>query len=949
MSVSGADRDRWKRVEAIFSKALLRAPAERGAFLAAACADDAGLRKEVEALLSSHDAAGGAFERRPPVEPALRDAGVSPAAGAHLGPGQRVGAYEILAVIGAGGMGQVYRARDTKLNRDVALKILPEAVARDADRLARQRREARVLASLNHPNIAQIYGFEDSGTTHALVLELVEGLTLADVLMRRRLSLEEILSVARQMAGALEAAHDAGVIHRDLKPRNVILKDDGTVKVLDFGLAKSVAIDPAEGEDTTSPATTEMGIVLGTAAYMSPEQARGLPVDKRTDIWAFGVVVYELLTGKRMFIGDSATDILAAVVRAEPDWRALPVSTPVSIRRLLQRCVEKDLKKRLPHIGVARLEIDEAIAAPKVLDAPLRTRRRSMIPWLTAGIAIGALALVSWYGLRTPPEIQWTGARLTEASVAWGPRVSPDGRLLAFEVMADGLMQVAVMKPDTSNWTILTHETSRGWVNNISWSTDGAKLFFDRYDGRRWRILSVPLLGGDEQLIVEDAYGPQVLADGSLVVAKWGATLQPQVYRFWPESERLQPLKAWPKFMLNASCFRVTPNGQHLIFFGKLVDDPKGQDYLYVMDITSEKTTRLGQDLSFDVGLSDLFPLSASADSQSVLVRLPAGNLSRLVQVPLDGGHRLQTILVLASNLGGLDAGIDGSLYMDQEDFPIETLRLSIEGGTPERLGPLPYSVGDPHVLPLTDGRLLMNSSVAGRDHLLLKSPNRDPSPLLDTQEETAFPMTLVGDGQVAFLIGSGADRTIGLASLSDRRITRRLEGAKGTEITSMVASPDGKTIYYSGSGSIWSIAVSGGPAKKFHDGLNVTLDSAGRQLVIAIIEQPDGARLVRVPIDGGPDRPIVVHGDAQPIALDLQSNAVDKSGRLLERVSIPNHFFSPLGLIDLNTGRAQVINAGYDADMIGGWAPDGRIILNAMSYRSSVWRFRPQTSAPRK
>ena len=244
-----------------------------------------------------------------------------------LNPGSRLGPYEIVSALGAGGMGAVYRARDTKLGRDVAIKILPDTFAADAERLARFEREARTLASLNHPHIAQIYGVED----RALILELVEGDDLSAVIARGALPLDDALAVARQIALALEGAHDAGVIHRDLKPANIKVRPDGTVKVLDFGLAKTANDSSAsDGSALTSPATTGLGVILGTAAYMSPEQARGRPVDRRSDLWAFGVVLFEMLTGRRMFGGDTITDVIAAVVTREPDWSALPVDHTIA-------------------------------------------------------------------------------------------------------------------------------------------------------------------------------------------------------------------------------------------------------------------------------------------------------------------------------------------------------------------------------------------------------------------------------------------------------------------------------------------------------------------------------------------------------------------------------------------------------------------------------------------
>src|SRR6185436_16147227 len=315
-----------------------------------------------------------------------------------LATGVRCGPYEITAKIGAGGMGEVYRARDTKLDRDVALKILPEAFANNPERLARFEREAKILAALNHPHIAHIHGLEESGGVRALVLEFVDGPTLADRIARGSIPIDEALTIARQIADALEAAHEQGIIHRDLKPANVNVRPDGTVKVLDFGLAKVLAPEGSEdlsgaaiaNSPTLTARATQHGIILGTAAYMAPEQARGKPVDKRADIWAFGVMLYEMLTGQRLFYGEDTSDVLAAVLTREVNWTALPSDVPQRLRVLLADCLVRDPKQRLRDIGDARRMLDQIISgAPDPLisssasgDSPAWRR---ILPW-TAGL-----------------------------------------------------------------------------------------------------------------------------------------------------------------------------------------------------------------------------------------------------------------------------------------------------------------------------------------------------------------------------------------------------------------------------------------------------------------------------------------------------------------------------------------------------------------------------------
>ena len=437
---------------------------------------------------------------------------------AAVSSGTRLGPYEILSALGAGGMGEVYRARDTKLNRDVAVKILRPAFTGNPDRVARFAREARLLASLNHPNIGSIYGLEDSGDFPALVLELVEGNTLDARLLRGPLPLPEALTVAHQIADALDAAHQAGIIHRDLKPSNIKITPEGTVKVLDFGLAKALAPDPLFVDAQSATLTADRtipGAILGTAAYMSPEQARGEPVDKRTDMWAFGCVLFEMLAGSAAFARSTTTDTIAAVVSAEPDWTLLPAWTPDSIRRLLKRCLQKDARRRLRDIADARIELDDAMGAPEAPTPAPRPWIRISAVAVSLGIAT-ALAVLwaarDWLGRPEPSTLGASVIRITDLpGLEESPAISPDGRSVVFSAVVGGKRQLFVRliasgAPLQITRDPVDHEYPR-------WSPDSSAIFYfsaavpGELQGSIWEI---PALGGVPRRVVNSVGGADV-------------------------------------------------------------------------------------------------------------------------------------------------------------------------------------------------------------------------------------------------------------------------------------------------------------------------------------------------------------------------------------------------------------------------------------------------------
>ncbi len=450
-----------------------------------------------------------------------------------LAPRTRLGPYEITAKLGEGGMGEVYRAKDTKLGREVAIKVLPTAFSEDRERLARFEREAQVLAQLHHPNIASIFGLEESEGVRALVMELVEGPTLAERLESGPLPLDEGLSIARQIAEALEEAHEKGIVHRDLKPANVKLTAEGKVKVLDFGLAK--ALDPVGAatssasqlakSPTLTAAGTQMGVILGTAAYMSPEQAKGMVVDKRADIWAFGVVLYEILAGRRLFEGDSVPETLAGVLKTEIEWSALPDGTPAALSRLLRRCLERKPKNRLHDIADARIEIDDLLSGRAATDdeQPKGDAKGvshganwpARLAWLGTGLALGALAIAGFGRAlfeaepARPPIVR----SLTYSGTSDDASISPDGRNVAFVSGRDGTPRIWLKQLVSGEEVVLTE--GRDFGPQIS--PDSSSVLFRRAADPELDLFRVPLIGGEPRRLARNIGSADWSPDGGQI------------------------------------------------------------------------------------------------------------------------------------------------------------------------------------------------------------------------------------------------------------------------------------------------------------------------------------------------------------------------------------------------------------------------------------------------
>ncbi len=521
----------------------------------------------------------------------------------------RLGPYEILAPLGAGGMGEVYRAHDTRLNRDVALKVLPESFAHDPERMARFEREAQVLASLNHPNIATVYGFEAG----AIGMELVEGPTLAERIGGRAMTLEEALPIAKQIAEGLEYAHEKGIVHRDLKPANVKLTADGNVKILDFGLAKALETPVPAGNPSISPtlalSATQAGVILGTAAYMAPEQARGAVVDKRADIWAFGVVLYEMLTGKQPFVGATVPDVLASVLRAEPQWNAIPVS----MRRLVRRCLDKNPKQRLRDIGEARVAIEEVPAgqAEEPLTAAKASKFRNAPMLLAAPLLLATLVISAVHLRETPPveHVMRATIPLPAKAVADGFALSPDGRYLAIAANADGskllwLRPLAALDPQALPGT----EEAR----YPFWSPDSRYIGFFAQE----KLKKISVTGGPAQTICDapDGRGGTWNREGVIVFAPRGATgsglqrvpagggVPSPVTRADGRTDR------FPIFL---------PDGHHILYLARILNSPD-QNGICLTSLDSKESRRLLPDMSNALYVP---PVAGSRLAQILVVR----------------------------------------------------------------------------------------------------------------------------------------------------------------------------------------------------------------------------------------------------------------------------------------------------------------------------------------
>jgi Tol biopolymer transport system component len=873
-----------------------------------------------------------------------------------LAPGTRLGPFEVVELLGAGGMGEVYRAHDATLQRDIAIKVLPDAARLDPDRIARFRREARVLATLNHPSIAAIYGFEESGGVPAIVLELVEGRTLSERLLRGPLPVKEALRVCRYIAEAAESAHEKGIVHRDLKPANVKVTNTGTVKVLDFGLAKAFeesTPDHSAPEETVS-VQTRVGTVVGTAAYMSPEQARGQPIDGRTDIWALGCVLYESLTGRSAFGRATASDTIAAILTADPDWSALPAQTPDSIRRLLARCLQKDLDRRLHNMADVRMVLeDELAASPSGISQALNVSaaRRLWKPalWLALAVMVAGIAWVMVGRLFNPstPVREARSTRLTDrAGLEEFPALSPDGRTVAFTAGVAGNRQLFVQLITGGAPLQLTHDAADHEL--ARWFPDSGSIVYftpgaaGESQGTVWQIAA---LGGQPLRIANSLGGADISrVDGRLV--------------FFRLADKGIELVTTPRDGSSASVVSTFPAVTYYLYprwspDGKWIAFQRGDSIrfdVFVVPSAGGEARQLTRDNNMMSGfawLPDSSGLIYSSSRGSTMPYLPTQSLW---QIGLSGGMP-RLVASSESSYVNPDLGPNGTIVVGRMRLQTDIWKFPVDGSpadnvrrgvrltrqTGQILTPT-AGPGDREVAYLSDrgghANVWVLDTTTGESRQITHEPDPDVS--------LGVPVWSPDGSAIAFLSTRGnPGLTFGIW----------LVNPDGSNLRSLVNpglgpawSSDGRWLYYSTRGSVGEVVMRKIPPE---GGTPVTVSTERLRNVVGSDRTTVYYTFERPLVDGRPDFEI------------RASSPEDAPFRVLSRISasrvpiwqIVNPSLSPDGsllaqaltdrsttniwTLSTTTGQwRQVTDFGDRTTFIArrvSWSSDGRFILAAV------------------
>jgi len=657
-----------------------------------------------------------------------------------------------------------------------------------------------------------------------------------------------------------------------------------------------------------------------------------------------GEVVTREQIQKRLWSGDTFVDFDNAInsaVRKMRDALGDTSENPRFVETVARhgyRFIAPVTSRLLPDTGVARLETDAALAAPEQPAVAPETKPRSISPWMVvaaAALLIGAGAAV-WQAGRAPAQELWSGVMLGGPAKAFQPRLSPDGQLLAFLAFIDQLPQLAVMKPNGGSCIILTSDREHGYIATAAWASDGSKIYFDRIWGDPLGIYSVPPLGGEPRLVLDQASGPAPLPDGSLIVVKVTDKGDNQLFHFWPETGKLEAL---PAFLQNWSdippMLRAFPDGKELVYFGTTAKDRLQSARMLVLDLVSRDARELAPGLRIDSRPDGWSPLGVSPDGQSVYFMSKAADTEWIEAVPRKPGRKPWAFLSFPDSASpvSMDAARDGSLYLDLFRDQFVLLRVNPLGGAGEEFG-LPTS--DFLTMVSRSGDVLLIQTGWGRQRLAAVRPGGEPQVLVETNEDTSLPATTFG-GNVAFVIGTGDQRRIALASLNDGRVIRRFStrSEKG-----MAASPDGRTLYYSFSGAIWAQSVGGGEPKRITEGLDVTLDPNGQYLYVKrAVKGLMG--IVRIPAAGGDAEELPIPPEYHLANPGLSPAAVDSRGRILVSVISKQSFYYQTAIVDPASQSFTLVPIAIDGDAaMAGWAPDGRILVRGHRYLFSLWRY---------
>jgi hypothetical protein len=706
-------------------------------------------------------------------------------------------------------------------------------------------------------------------------------------------------------------------------------------------------LDAPENAETRREFDTRPGAVIGTVGYMSPEQVKGQPADARSDIFSLGTVLYEMVSGRRAFEAETNVETMMRIVREDPP----PLQAGAGLQRLILRCLEKLPEERFQSardLGFAMQSLAAAGESEALGVSPVSVKaRRTPWPGLVAATLAAALAATAvlafaagfWIrARREAPAERWTGVRLGGPGVAFSPKISPDGKLLAFMVYEDRQSQVAVMDPDTGNWTPLTHDRANGIVLSMCWSRDSSRIYFDRRTSAPTGIFSVSALGGEVQTVLENAAQPAVLPDGSLLAVQLNAKREYQLQHFWPETGRLEALGAEVALAFGPH-LAAFHDGRAAAFFGRPISSagPRPPLSYYVVDLSSGGVRPLAPGLTVPDGFG---ALAIAPGDQSVIVLNRSGDLHEVVEASRSGIGPVRTRVSLQGEVWGLDVGPDGSIYVDAVQRPSNILRFAASGGVPEKLpggGDEGTGIGQ-----LPDGRILVVSILAGRSRLMAARPGKEPAPFVQTGEQTGSPFAVVGDREVAFAMGTAPNRTLAVASASDGRMIRRLPATKDLGISSLAASPDGSTLYYVVSGTIWAIPAAGGDPRKIASGDEVAADPSGRELIVARTEK-EGSRLVRISLSGGAETPISFPSGLHLIP-GLTPNAVHRDARILVPVQSQDSWWDEVAILEPKTGKLDRLDIPYAGDIdYPSWSGDGRMIAIGLPMQSSLWRFRKE------